>query len=141
MERKEKIEKLLEILDRIRGAYRSIQLKLRSEFVKCLQITVQRVLDSLVRNIGPTLNLEISETYSPFVLSEGGYEREVSNLSRGERTLLAFAYRIGLGQLIMQSRTVHGLYMLLLDEPTESLGREDGSVDRLAEAVRRLKAV
>ena len=31
--------------------------------------------------------------------------------------------------------------MLLLDEPTESLGREDGSVERLAEAVSRLKAI
>ncbi len=141
MERKEKIEKLLEILDRIRGAYRSIQPKLRSEFVKYLQITVQRMLYSLVGDVGPALNLKIDETYSPFVCNEEGYEREVSNLSGGERTLLAFAYRIGLGQLIMQSRTGHGLYMLLLDEPTESLGREDGSVDRLAEAVSRLKAI
>jgi DNA repair exonuclease SbcCD ATPase subunit len=31
--------------------------------------------------------------------------------------------------------------MLLLDEPTESLGREDGSVNRLAEAISRLKAI
>jgi DNA repair exonuclease SbcCD ATPase subunit len=31
--------------------------------------------------------------------------------------------------------------MLLLDEPTESLGREDGSVERLAETVSRLKAI
>jgi DNA repair exonuclease SbcCD ATPase subunit len=46
-----------------------------------------------------------------------------------------------MGQLIMQSRTGHGLYMLLLDEPTESLGPEDGSIDRLAEAISRLKAV
>jgi exonuclease SbcC len=141
IERKEKIERLLEILDRIRAAYRSIQPKLRSEFVKYLQLTVQQVLDSLVGDVGPTLNLRIDETYSPFVCSEEGYEREVSNLSGGERTLLAFAYRIGLGQLIMHSRTGHGLYMLLLDEPTESLGREDGSVDRLAEAVSRLKAI
>ena len=86
------------------------------------------------------MSLEIDETYSPFVYSES-QRREVSNLSGGERTLLAFAYRIGLGQLIMQSRTGHGLHMLLLDEPTESLGREDGSVERLAEAVSRLKTI
>ena len=141
IERKEKIEKLLGIIDRIRVAYRSIQPKLRSEFVTYLQITVQQTLDSLVGDVGPALNVKIDETYSPFVNSEEGYEREVTNLSGGERTLLAFAYRIGLGQLIMQSRTGHGLYMLLLDEPTESLGREDGSVDRLAEAVSRLKAI
>jgi len=141
MERMEKIERLLEIIDSIRGAYRSIQPKLRSEFVTYLQRTVQQQIDSLVGDTGPALIVKIDDTYTPLVSSEEGYEREVSNLSGGERTLLAFAYRIGLGQLIMQSRTGHGLYMLLLDEPTESLGREDGSVDRLAEAVSRLKAI
>ncbi len=141
IERMRKIGKLLEIIDSIRGAYRSIQPKLRGEFVVYLKRTVQQVLDGLVGDPGPTLLINIDETYTPFVISEDGYEREVTNLSGGERTLLAFAYRLGLGQLIMQSRTGHGLYMLLLDEPTESLGREDGSVDRLAEAVSRLKAI
>jgi len=139
--RMEKIEKILEVIDTIRGAYRSIQPKLRSEFVTYLQRTVQQELDELVGPAGPALTVKIDETYTPFVSGEEGYEREVSNISGGERTLLAFAYRIGLGQLIMQSRTGHGLYMLLLDEPTESLGREDGSVDRLAEAISRLKAI
>jgi exonuclease SbcC len=141
IERMEKTGKLLEIVDSIRGAYRSIQPKLRSKFVTYLERTVQQVLDELVRDAEPTLIVKIDETYTPFVSSEEGYEREVSNLSGGERTLLAFAYRIGLGQLIMQSRTGHGLYMLLLDEPTESLGREDGSVNRLAEAISHLKAI
>jgi len=139
--RMEKIEKILEVVDTIRGAYRSIQPKLRSDFVTYLQRAVQQELDELVGPAGPALIVKIDETYTPFVSGEEGYEREVSNLSGGERTLLAFAYRIGLGQLIMQSRTGHGLYMLLLDEPTESLGREDGSVDRLAEAISRLKAI
>jgi exonuclease SbcC len=139
--RMEKIGKILEVIDTMRGAYRSIQPKLRSEFVTYLQRTVQQELDELVGPAGPALTVKMDETYTPFVSGEEGYEREVSNLSGGERTLLAFAYRIGLGQLIMQSRTGHGLYMLLLDEPTESLGREDGSVDRLAEAISRLKAI
>ncbi|PVX23388.1 MAG: hypothetical protein CW716_12315 [Candidatus Bathyarchaeum sp.] len=140
IDRKKKIVKLLGIVDRIRAAYRSVQPKLRGEFVKYLQQTVQHQLDILVGDLGPALSLEIDETYSPFVYSES-HRRDVSNLSGGERTLLAFAYRIGLGQLIMQSRTGYGLHMLLLDEPTESLGREDGSVERLAEAVSRLKAI
>ncbi|MCZ2856841.1 MAG: SMC family ATPase, partial [Candidatus Bathyarchaeota archaeon] len=105
IERMEKIGKLLEIVDSIRGAYRSIQPKLRSELVTYLERTVQQVLDGLVGDAEPTLIVKIDETYTPFVSSEEGYEREVSNLSGGERTLLAFAYRIGLGQLIMQSRT------------------------------------
>ncbi|MFZ0965448.1 MAG: SMC family ATPase [Candidatus Bathyarchaeia archaeon] len=141
IERMEKIAKVIEIIGGIRDAYRSIQPKLRSEFVKVLRNFVQQVLDSLVGGEGSLINVLIDETYTPYVKSESGFEREVSNLSGGERTLLAFAYRLGLGQLIMQSRTGHGLSMLLLDEPTESLGREDGSIDRLAEAISRFKAI
>jgi len=140
IERMEKIVKAIEIVGSIRDAYRSIQPKLRSEFVKVLRNFVQQVLDSLAGGEGPFLNLLIDETYTPYVLIENGVEREVTNLSGGERTLLAFAYRLGLGQLIMQSRTGHGLSMLLLDEPTESLGTEDGSIGRLAEAISRFKA-
>ncbi|MGQ9624976.1 MAG: hypothetical protein ACUVT9_06360, partial [Candidatus Bathycorpusculaceae bacterium] len=140
LERMEKIAKAVEIIGSIRDAYRSIQPKLRSEFIKILRNFIQQVLDSLVGGEGPVLNVIIDETYTPYVKGESGVEREVSNLSGGERTLLAFAYRLGLGQLIMQSRTGHGLSLLLLDEPTESLGREDGSIDRLAEAISRFKA-
>ena len=136
----ERIGKLLDILDGVRSAYRGIQPKLRSEFVRILERVVQQVLDDLVGE-GSLLSVSIDETYTPYIQSENGFEREVGNLSGGERTLLAFAYRLGLGQLIMQSKTGHGLQILLLDEPTESLGREDGSVDRLAEAVGRLKVI
>ena len=141
MERIEKIRRTIEVLGAIRDAYRSIQPKLRSEFVKLLRNYVQQVLDGLVGGEGPMLNVVIDETYTPYVKSESSVDREVSNLSGGERTLLAFAYRLGLGQLIMQSRTGHGLGMLMLDEPTENLGSEDGSIERLAEAISRFKAI
>jgi len=141
IERMEKLGMLLEIIDGIRGAYRSLQPKLRSEFVVYLEKMVQQVLNGLVGTESYPLIVKIDGTYTPIIRSEEGYDRDVSNLSGGERTLLAFAYRIGLGQLIMQSKTGHGLYLLLLDEPTESLGREDGSVERLADAISRLKAI
>ncbi len=141
LERMEKIRRTAEVLSAIRDAYRSIQPKLRSEFVKVLRNFVQQVLDGLTGGETPMLNVVIDETYTPYVKSEAGVDREVSNLSGGERTLLAFAYRLGLGQLIMQSRTGHGLSMLMLDEPTENLGSEDGSIERLAEAISRFKAI
>jgi len=102
---------------------------------------VQQELDELMGFENALLNVRIDENYTPFIESPGGHERNVSNISGGERTFLAFAYRLGIGQLIMQSRLGHGLNMLLLDEPTESLGREDGSIERLAEAISRLKTV
>lgn len=141
LERMEKIAKTIDVINSIRDACRSIQPKLRSEFIKVLKNFVQQILDTLVGSEGSLMNITVDDTYTPYVLSESGAERETLYLSGGERTLLAFAYRLGLGQLIMQSRTGHGLSMLLLDEPTESLGREDGSIDRLAEAISRFKAI
>ena len=46
IERMEKIVKVVEIISGIRDAYRSIQPKLRSEFIKVLRNFVQQVLDS-----------------------------------------------------------------------------------------------
>ena len=140
-ERVHKTRKLLEIIDSIRNAYRSIQPKLRTEFVRILERMVQQTIDNLAGEEDYGLNVHIDETYTPYIKSQTGYEREAQYLSGGERTLLAFAYRFALGQLIMQARRGHGLHMLLLDEPTESLGREDRSVDRLAEAIARMKAI
>jgi len=141
LEQIEKLSKIVNIIGSIRDAYRSIQPKLRSDFVRVLRNFIQQILDALTGEGGTLMNVMVDETYTPYIVSETGAERDVSNLSGGERTLLAFAYRLGLGQLIMQSKTGHGLSLLLLDEPTESLGREDGSIDRLAEAISRFKAI
>jgi exonuclease SbcC len=141
VERIEKLERVIEIINAIRDVYRNIQPKLRKEFVKILRVSVQQILDRLVSSETPMLNIIIDETYTPYVKSESGIEREVSILSGGERTLLAFAYRLGLGQLIMQSQTGHGLSLLMLDEPTENLGNEDGSIEHLAEAISKLRTI
>ena len=136
-----RISEILEAIGSIRDAYRSIQPKMRREFIRILQSFVQQVLDGLVGSQATPMNIKVDENYTPYIRTEGGSNREVVNLSGGERTLLAFGYRLGLGQLIMQSRTGHGLNILLLDEPTESLGKEDGSIERLSEAISRFKAI
>jgi len=137
----EKLERMIDILGAIRDAYRSIQPRLRKEFVKILRNVIQQILDSLTSDETSMLNVVIDETYTPYVKTKSGVEREVSILSGGERTLLAFAYRLGLGQLIMQTQTGHGLSLLMLDEPTENLGNEDGSIEHLADAISKLRAI
>ncbi len=139
--RLEKVEKTITLAQEIRQAYRSIQPRLRTEFVRYLERIVQQVLDELSGVEGATFSIRIDENYTPIIEIEKNRERSILNLSGGERTLLAFAYRLGLGQLIMQWKVGHGLPLLILDEPTESLGREDGSIDRLAESISRLKTV
>jgi len=139
--RLERVKRLIGLIREIRQSYRSIQPRLRREFILCLEGTVQGIMDELSGVDGSAMQIRIDENYTPVVMGEAGYRRSVSNLSGGERTLLAFAYRLGVAQLLMQWRTGRGLSILLLDEPTESLGREDGSIDRLAESISRLKTI
>jgi len=136
-----KVKKIIELIHEIRQSYRSIQPKLRREFIFYLERTVQQILDELTGTDSSALRIKMDENYTPIVEGPSGYQRSVSNLSGGERTLLAFAYRLGVAQLLMQWRTGRGLRILLLDEPTESLGREDGSINRLAESLSRLKTI
>jgi exonuclease SbcC len=141
MSRFEKVKKVVSLALEIRQSYRSIQPRIRGEFIRYLERVVQQFLDELSGAEGMVVSVKIDEDYTPVIEGEKGVERSSLNLSGGERTLLAFAYRLGLGQLIMQWRVGHGLPMLFLDEPTESLGREDGSIDRLAESLSQLKTV
>ena len=80
LERKKRIESLLEVVVGVRDAYRSIQPRMRSEFVTYLQRMIQQSLDELVGGIGPTLIVKVDDTYSPLVKGEEGFEREVTNL-------------------------------------------------------------
>jgi len=139
--RLERVKKIIELVQEIRQSYRSIQPKLRNDFIFYLERTIQQILDELTEADTPAMRIKMDEDYTPFVEGASVYRRSVSNLSGGERTLLAFAYRLGVAQLLMQWRTGRGLRILLLDEPTESLGREDGSINRLAESLSRLKTV
>ncbi|MCD6465326.1 AAA family ATPase [Candidatus Bathyarchaeota archaeon] len=141
IERLEKVNRILEFIEEARQAYRSIQPKIRRDFIKYFERVIQHILDDLAGSDGPSLTIKIDENYTPIVVGEEGHERSVLNISGGERTFLALAYRLGVGQLIMHIKSGRGLSMLLLDEPTESLGREDGSIDRLAELISRLKTV
>jgi len=139
--RLEKVKKIAELIQEIRQSYRSIQPRLRREFISYLERAIQQILDELSGGDEQSIQVKMDENYTPIVISPSGHQRSISNLSGGERTILAFAYRLGLAQLLMQWRTGRGLSILILDEPTESLGREDGSIDRLAESISKLKTI
>ena len=81
----------------------------------------------------------IDENYSPKV-KVGGYTRSYQRLSGGERTEIALAYRIGLGNAIYEARTGSPMELLILDEPTENLGNEeeDPSIENLAKMLTSL---
>jgi exonuclease SbcC len=141
LKRKGLVEKVLKIIVGLRAAYREVVPLLRGMYVEGLREAVQSVLDSLTVGSGRNFYVEIDDEYTPTLMGDSGFRRDASLISGGERTWLALAYRIGLGQLIMEAKTGQSLELLILDEPTEALGTEDKSIDALATAISNLKMV
>lgn len=129
----------LQLTQRLREFLKSIRPNLRGDFLADLQTEVQHVLDE-VRSPEDSGYVELDEFYSPSVIMSG-QARSAEQLSGGERTLLAFTLTVGLAQMVYELKMHQNLDFLLLDEPTESLGTEDESIQRLAEAIRSMKSI
>ncbi|RLI23908.1 MAG: hypothetical protein DRO52_06305 [Candidatus Hecatellales archaeon] len=137
----DRLRRMAELVEEFRAAYRQVVPALRMAYVEGLRAAVQSLVNSLTQISGRSLEVEIDEEYTPILIEDSGFRRSALLISGGERTWLSLAYRIGLGQLVFESRTGQPLELLILDEPTEALGPEDGSIDALANVILNLKAV
>jgi len=80
----------------------------------------------------------LDEEFSPLV-QQNGYDIEVENLSGGEKTACALAYRLALNKVITALRsTIHTKDILILDEPTDGFSAEQ--IDRMRDVLDQLKA-
>ncbi|MCX8176199.1 MAG: AAA family ATPase [Candidatus Bathyarchaeota archaeon] len=134
-------EKVCKVVDLLRFSYKEVVPLLRQVYIDSLRETIQSVMDSLTLGSERSFYVEIDEEYTPVLVDESGFRRSVNHISGGERTWLALAYRVGLGRLIMEAKTGQSFELLILDEPTEALGKEDGSIEALAKAMSNLKIV
>ncbi|MEM3736498.1 MAG: SMC family ATPase [Candidatus Bathyarchaeia archaeon] len=141
LKRKGNVEKIVKLVKELRNLYKDVTPTLRSIYIEGLRNTVQSELDALMAESGRNFHLTIDNEYTPVITEAAGHIRDASFISGGERTWLALAYRIGLGQLVTEARTGHCLDILILDEPTESLGSEDGSIEALSAAISGLKNI
>ncbi|MFA6073152.1 MAG: SMC family ATPase [Candidatus Woesearchaeota archaeon] len=66
-----------------------------------------------------SMTASIDERFTPKV-SQNGYDTEIENLSGGERTAIALAYRLSLNKVINNMiSTIQTKDLLILDEPTD----------------------
>lgn len=71
----------------------------------------------------PTKTSRIDDRFGP-ILEQGGYDQPVDNLSGGEKTSVALAYRLALNGTIREKMNVLDSNLLILDEPTDGFSRE-----------------
>ena len=70
------------------------------------------------------LSARLDDSFSP-VISQNGYELDVANLSGGEKTACALAYRLALNKVVNDLvNTIATKDVIILDEPTDGFSSE-----------------
>ena len=82
------------------------------------------------------MTARLDETFTP-VVEQNGFETEVDNLSGGERTACALAYRLALNKVINDLiSTIKTKDLIILDEPTDGFSSQQ--LDKMREVLEQL---
>lgn len=80
-----------------------------------------------------TISVRLDQHFSP-VIEQNGYETWLENLSGGEKTSIALAYRLALNKVINDFlSTIRTRDLIILDEPTDGFSSEQ--LDRVREVI------
>ncbi|NQU98871.1 AAA family ATPase [Candidatus Woesearchaeota archaeon] len=84
-----------------------------------------------------SLNVRLDETFTP-IIEQNGYDTFLINLSGGERTSVALAYRLALNKVINDFiGLVKTKDLLILDEPTDGFSSEQ--LDKIREVLEQIR--
>ncbi len=83
------------------------------------------------------LNVRLDEEFAP-IIEQNGYETYLDNLSGGEKTSVALAYRLALNRVINDFiSTIKTKNLIILDEPTDGFSTEQ--LDKLRDVLEELR--
>ncbi len=131
---KEKLEKLEKTKDKIKEIsqlqnwFEDFFLKLMTTMEKHVMVSIHREFNSLLQEwfsiLVDGLDISLDEEFSPLVIQDG-YETSIENLSGGERTSVALAYRLALNKVINELiGKIRTKDIIILDEPTDGFSTE-----------------
>jgi exonuclease SbcC len=84
-----------------------------------------------------TINVRVDEDFTP-IIDQNGYETSIDNLSGGERTSVALAYRLALNKVVNDVvSTIMTKDIIMLDEPTDGFSTEQ--LDKVRDILLELK--
>ena len=82
------------------------------------------------------INVRINEDFTP-IIEQNGFETEYQNLSGGEKTSVALAYRLALNMVINSMiESIKTKDLIILDEPTDGFSNEQ--LDKLRDVINEL---
>ncbi len=110
---------------------RHVMLKIQQQFNSQFQEWFNFMLED------ENMSARLDEKFSPIV-EQNGYEIDFNDLSGGEKTSVALAYRLSLNKVINDLiSTVNTKDIIVLDEPTD--GFSSGQLDKLKDVLDQLR--
>lgn len=120
-----------------------------SYFINLMEIIEKHVMAAILKEFNATfqrwfgilmaddLQVRLDSAFSP-IIEQNGYETSFQNLSGGEKTAVALAYRLALNSVInSMMETIKTKDILILDEPTDGFGAEQ--LDKIRDVINELK--
>ncbi len=135
---KEKIQKLSQtelwldeyFINLMSSMEKSIMGKLYHEFNELFQNWFNILIDDHL------LNVRLDEQFTP-IIEQNGFETTIENLSGGEKTSVALAYRLALNKVINDLVSeIKTKDLIILDEPTDGFSSEQ--LDKVRDVLRQL---
>ncbi len=136
---KAKLEYYIEINDWLENFFinmvgsieRKVMLKIYYDFSNLFQNWFYMLMDT------ENIKMRLDEEFTP-IINQNGYDTEYENLSGGEKTACALAYRLALNQVINNLvANINTKDIIILDEPTDGFSSEQ--LDKLRNVLHELK--
>ncbi|RMF56089.1 hypothetical protein D6745_00240, partial [Candidatus Woesearchaeota archaeon] len=143
------IRSMEETLQKIKNLSK-LQHWLENYFVKLVSIMERAVMTSIYQEFNHLfvewfslliadegLSCRLDDSFSPLI-EQNGYESSFENLSGGEKTSLALAYRLALNSVVNHLiQNIKTKDLLILDEPTDGFSSEQ--LDRVRDVFNQIK--
>ncbi|MCD6558089.1 MAG: AAA family ATPase [Candidatus Aenigmarchaeota archaeon] len=113
---------------------------LMSTIEKYVMASIQQSFNSFFQEwfsiIIDDMSVRVDESFTP-IIEQNGYETEYQNLSGGEKTAVALAYRLALNKVINSMiERIKTKDLLILDEPTDGFSTDQ--LDKMRDVLNKL---
>lgn len=141
LERKQKAKKQLEKTQHLEQWLTDFFAPLMDVVEKHVMAKIHHEFDALFQQwfcmlVEDIMTAKLDEMFTP-IIQQNGYDTEVENLSGGERTACALAYRLALNKTINSLiNNIKTKDLLILDEPTDGFSTEQ--LDKMRDVLEQL---
>jgi exonuclease SbcC len=134
---KRQIESLNEIMSWLDENFMNLMEVMEQHVMLALQYEFNTFFQSWFEIIMQNgISVRIDDSFSPVII-QNGFDTDYSNLSGGEKTSVALAYRLALNKVINSiSENIKTKDIIILDEPTD--GFSNDQLDKLRDVIAQL---